>query len=121
MVVYVAGPYRAPTVWQVTRNIERAREAGLEVAKLGAVPLVPHMTCALYDGEQSDEFFLAAALELLRRSDVVLVLPGWERSSGTRGEIAEAGRRRIPVLFSVDGLRTWLAGDTRVVNVEAQL
>ena len=41
---------------------------------------------------------------LLRRSDAVVLCPGWEASSGTLAEIAEAERLLIPVYISADEL-----------------
>ena len=54
------------------------------------------------DGTESAQFWLAGTLELMRRCDAVLVLPGYSFSEGTKGEIAEADRLGLPVMFPHD-------------------
>ena len=50
--------------------------------------------------------WLEGDLEMLRRCDAVLVVPGWEKSSGTRAEIAEANACGIPVFYALEALQT---------------
>jgi hypothetical protein len=57
--VYIAGPYRAPTTWDVDQNIHRAREIGAIVAGLGAYPIIPHSNTAHMDGAADDVLWLA--------------------------------------------------------------
>lgn len=118
-IVYVAGPFRAPTAWRIEQNIRRAEELGLEVARLGAMPVIPHTNTRFFQGEGpddgADQFWLDGTLELLRRSDAVILVAGWESSSGTCAEVAEARRIGIPVFGrkkqldpDLDGLSKWL-------------
>lgn len=92
---YVAGAYRAPTSWGVECNITRAREVAAFLWANGFPALCPHTNTAHFSG--SDELFLAGTLEMLRRCDAVVLVPGWESSAGTLSEIAEAKRLGIPV------------------------
>mgnify|MGYP001163267039 FL=1 len=101
-VVYIAGPFRASDAWGVHSNVHRAECAAREVARLGAMPLPPHSIGAHMDGTESAQFWLAGTLELMRRCDAVLVLPGYSFSEGTQGEIAEAERLGLPVMFPHD-------------------
>lgn len=101
-VCYIAGPYRADTHRGVVENIRAAEAVAIEVWKLGYVALCPHMNSALFSGIAPEEVFLEGALELLRRCDMVVVVPGWERSTGTRAELDEAERRNIPVMYLED-------------------
>ncbi|MDT4890332.1 hypothetical protein FQZ97_1271600 [compost metagenome] len=39
-------------------------------------------------------------MELMERSDAVVLVDGWERSAGTRGEIARADAIRLPIFRS---------------------
>ena len=100
--VYIAGPYRGRDSWEVERNIFRARELGAEAASRGFMPVIPHANTAHFAG--ADEFWLEGTLELMRRCDEVWVLPDWTRSSGTRGEVAEALRLGLPVYHAGDPL-----------------
>lgn len=41
---------------------------------------------------------LAYAIELMRRCDIVYVVPGWRESTGCRAEVAEARNKNIPIV-----------------------
>ena len=112
-VAYVAGPYRAPTVRGIVENIRRAEEAALWLWRNGYAALCPHLNTALFDGACPDEVWLAGGLELLRRCDLVVLVPGWESSEGTRVEVAEAYRLGLPMHEWRDG-RLWQAGGAGV-------
>lgn len=104
-VVYVAGPYAARTLLGRIRNILRAWRVAAWVWHQGGVGICPHSMTALMDRAAPRRAFLEGDLELLRRaSDAVLVLPGWERSSGTQGEIREAERVGLPLFYWPDDL-----------------
>lgn len=66
--VYVAGPYRATTVWGVEQNILAAQAVGAQVLAIdGLHPVIPHMNTRQMEGIASDEQVLAGTLEMLRR------------------------------------------------------
>lgn len=119
-VVYIAGKYRAPTPWGVEQNIRAAEEVGARVIQAGHMPLIPHANTRHMEGLADDAFFLAGTMELLRRCDAVLLVPGWESSVGTRAEVIEANRLGLPVFdppgdspsamaFAISLLRDWAA------------
>lgn len=102
-VVYVAGPYRARTRQGIELNIQSARAVGLLCCKKGWSPIIPHANTGHLDALDpsiGDDFWLASTMELLRRADAVVLVPGWETSRGTRDEITEAQLRGIPVYYS---------------------
>jgi hypothetical protein len=107
-VVYVAGRFRGPTAWVIENNIRRAEEVAFDVSKLGAMPLTPHCNTRFFHGEGDDKFWLDGTMELLRRCDAVILVQGWEQSSGTRAEKAEAERLGLPVFTSLSELDWWL-------------
>jgi len=89
--VYLAGPYRADTRWDEESNVRRAEEVAYLVAQTGAFPVTPHANTRPYFADaQPPEFWLAATLELMRRCDIVVMLPGWSRSEGAKAERVEA-------------------------------
>jgi hypothetical protein len=112
-VIYIAAPYRADTPWQVENNVRRAETLGLVVAALDnlAVPLIPHSMYRYFNGEQTDEYWLKATMELLSRADAVLFEANWEKSKGACIEHEEAGRLELPRFYVEQGLgklRAWL-------------
>jgi hypothetical protein len=109
-VVYVAGPFRGRTHWEVAENIRNAERVALQVWKLGAACLCPHANTAHFQDEAADEIWLQGDLELLRRCDAVLLTPDWGRSMGARAERAFAEERGIPTFEQVSDLAAWLRG-----------
>lgn len=109
-VVYIIGPFRAPTHWEVEQNVRRAEALALEVANLGAMPLCPHANTRHFDGLLTDEFWLDGTMELGRRCDAAIVVDGWESSSWSKAEIADFDRRCATVFLNLKALAEWLAG-----------
>lgn len=97
LVVYIAGPFRGANAWAIECNVRRAETKALDAAGAGFIPLCPHTNTRFFHGTFSDQFWIDATLELLRRCDAVLLVPGWEASAGTRGEVDAAKRLGIPV------------------------
>ena len=97
--VYVAGPFSADDGWGVACNVHAAETAARAVLRLGAMPVTPHSIGARMAGTETQEFWWAGTLALMRRCDAVLVLPLYERSVGTLGEIEEAKRLRMPLFL----------------------
>jgi len=98
---YVAGPFRAPTPWQVEQNVRRAEEWSVVVARAGWVPVCSHTMYRHFDeldGVHS-EFWLGGTLELLRRCDAVVFVPGWMYSKGSCGEYALGNKLGMPMWF----------------------
>jgi hypothetical protein len=112
-VVYIIGPFRGKSNWDVQQNVRRAEAMALEVARLGAMPLCPHKNTENFDGLLTGEFWLEGTKELLRRCDAAIVLPGWPASAGSVGEIEEAAVRGIFIANNLDELRGWLEAKRR--------
>lgn len=100
-VIYVAGPYTAPTDWERKMNIYRAEQVTAALWGIGYFALSPHMTTAFFSGLCTEQVFIEGGLEFLRRSDMVVLVEGWERSGGTLGEIKEAIKLNIPIYGGV--------------------
>lgn len=101
-VLYVIGPYRAATVREVVENIRRAEAVALKYWQLGYVVICPHTNSALFDGAISDEVILRGDIEIMKRCDGVVILPGWQSSAGSIGEIKVAVERRLRIIFEDD-------------------
>ena len=116
-VVYVAGPFRAPTPWLIEQNVRTAEAASLEIWKLGAAALCPHTNTRFFQHSAPDEVWIEGTLELLRRCDaLVLVGDRWRESTGTVKELELAHRLGLPVFVFAEGtagererLSQWIA------------
>jgi hypothetical protein len=121
-VIYIAGPYRAPTPWQILQNIRAAQAVALQVWKLGAVAICPHANTALFDGEAPDDLWLDGDLELLYRCDALLCTEDYQRSSGARAEVRKATEWSKPIFTNVnhEAFPRWIHGWKIARRSEAQ-
>lgn len=108
-VVYVAGPFRGKSHWDIAENVRNAERLALEVWRRGAVAICPHANTAHFQDAAPDHVWLDGDLELLRRSDAILMTPDWERSTGARAERDFAVAHSIPVLYALLELDVWLS------------
>ena len=108
--VYIAGPFSGKDGWEIAENVHAANRLAREVARMGAMPMTPHAIGAQMAGTETQDFWLAATLEMMRRCDAVLFTADWQRSAGARGEHEEAVRRGMPMFYSTGALSLWLGG-----------
>ena len=106
--VYVAGKFTGPNSWAIEQNVRAAEDVGMQIALLGAMPVIPHSNTRFFHGTFTDEFWYEGTMELLRRCDAVMLVPGWQKSRGAQTEAAEAKRLGIPVFESLTGLQVML-------------
>ncbi len=112
LVVYLAGPFR-PYVddlgvrHTIASNVRRAGQKGIEIWRRGMVALVPHTLTYLDPKRQQQdggiagvapEVFMDGELELIRRSDLLVLMPEWRYSKGAIAEKEFAEQIGIPVL-----------------------
>lgn len=111
MVIYTAGPFRpteAGNMYETHQNIERAKLAALQIWRAGHVALCPHANTGLeFQGAAPDDVWLAGDLVLLERCDAILMLPGWEDSSGAKLEKAYAVDKGLSVFYTVPDAIAW--------------
>lgn len=106
LLVFVSGPYTAPTLRGVLDNIERAEAVGVDVIRAGHYPLIPHSLSngvheahTLVTGrELSWEWWMGWCEAQIARCDVVLK---YADSPGADREEAFAVGRGIPVIAHV--------------------
>lgn len=104
LVIYIAGPYRGASESEVFANILRARDCAAEVWKAGHIAICPHLNTMLMGGMLPDERWLEGDLEILKRCDGMMLVPGWESSSGSRRETGKAISFGIPIYESLSEL-----------------
>lgn len=111
-IAYTAGPYRSKTEWGLYNNIHTARGVAVILWGMGFGVICPHANTALFGGSvndnddvaDTDNIWLKGDIEFIKRAvDVLVVLPGWENSSGTKLEIATASVKNIPIIYWEDG------------------
>lgn len=118
-VIYIAGPFRAinphtgkSDAWRVQQNVMMAMTLALEVWKSGAVAICPHSNTMFFQDAHGvfDQVWLDGDLELLHRSDAVLLTPDWQRSRGATAEREYAIKLGLPVFESVGEFLVWMEG-----------
>jgi hypothetical protein len=108
MLIYVAGPYSAPTEEGRITNTEAAMRAGYEILRRGHAPIIPHLT-HFFDlwieqafGRREDgEFYMQWDFALLRACDGLIFLGP---SPGANRERALATELGIPIYESLNAL-----------------
>lgn len=119
-VIYIAGPFRGKSAWDIECNIRRAETLALEVWRFGCAALCPHTNTRFFQGAAEDAIWLDGGIELLRRCDAVLLVEGWENSSGTCEEIIAAVDAGIPVFASMNRLAIWIYHET-IAEVQQEI
>jgi len=107
--VYVGGPYRCSGKCGVDLNhMRRGLNMGMDVFLAGYYPFIPWLDYLLKligRGEELETKHLQDnGIAWLLVSDVLLIMPGFENSSGTLAEIEEAEKHGIPVVYSLEEL-----------------
>jgi hypothetical protein len=110
-VIYIAGPFRGPSAWDIESNIRRAETLALEVWRMGAAALCPHTNTRFFQNAAPDDVWLKGDIALLERCDAMLMTDDWQRSSGARAEHDHASFKRIPVFYELKALARWIATD----------
>lgn len=104
--VYVAGPYRASTEWEVEVNIRRAEAVALEIWKSGAACICPHKNTERFGGAADDETWLAGDREIVKRCDALVCVSGWQGSVGARREVEVARAYGLSVYETLEAYLT---------------
>lgn len=103
-VIYISSPY---TIGNCAKNVRVQIEAAHRIMDMGHCPIAPLLNHYLeVHRYRPDEDWMVCDLELVRRCDAVLRLPG--ESKGADRETALADELDIPVLRSWDELDLWL-------------
>lgn len=106
-VIYIAGPFRGKSHYEIHQNICRAEALALEVWRAGHAAICPHLNTAHFHGAADDSVWLEGDLEIMKRCDAVLMTPDWKRSAGAAAEKQEAEKAGIPVFESLAGLEDY--------------
>ena len=111
--VYVAGALSGPAL-QYLENMRRMMTISTRLFTMGISPYCPCLDFhfALMRQEMSEpipvQTFYQASIPWLAVSRAMLVLPGWDKSRGTQGEIEEAAHNFVPTFFLPSPLLNYL-------------
>ena len=75
---------------QIVENIDAAKAVAKAVWAIGLPAICPHLNTGMFDGVAPDDLWLRGDLEILRRCDCLVTVPGWERSEGASAEVHAA-------------------------------
>lgn len=85
--VYIAGPYRDSRGFYFSKiNIDNAEKAEIYYLSNGYSVFCPHKCYGGIDGAVPEPAIMASCMEVLKRSDIVVMLDGWQDSVGARAE-----------------------------------
>ncbi len=98
-VIYVAGKYRGASENEVYENIHHARTQALKLWHQNWCVICPHLNSSFMSCREDETEYLDGGLELVRRSDAIYMLSGWQASVGACAELAEADRLGLPVYY----------------------
>ena len=95
--IYVAGAYSGTDVITILNNMREGMRLATRVMLAGHAPFAPwldyHFQLMLRDGERlSVEDYYRYSIAWLDVSDCMLLVPGWEKSTGTAKERKRAER-----------------------------
>lgn len=116
-VIFLAGPFRGDGTNEAQKkNIEAARKF-VDIFINNDIPYYsPHMNidCELIGREYDASIFsMELNREMLDRSDALAVLPNWENSKGTIGEINYAEEKGFKIFYLdkdnfLEEIKNWL-------------
>jgi len=103
LLIYTAGPYRAQTPQEVDQNILTARGVAVKVWEKGHYALCPHLNANQFERlcGVPDSQWLKGDLIMLVRCDAILMVEGWEKSTGSKQELAHAIEHGLRVFYDL--------------------
>jgi len=99
MIAYIAGPYSSKygKLGEIV-NIIKAWRVAQKLWRQGLIVICPHANSALMTGLSLHEWYVRD-LKILGRCNIIVMLPGWERSAGARLEKDFAEQNGILVRY----------------------
>ncbi|OHD21603.1 MAG: hypothetical protein A2Y38_02155 [Spirochaetes bacterium GWB1_59_5] len=118
--IYIAAPFRGPDGFIVYQNVVRTEQVMYELIKRALAQgtpvavLCPHSMTFHFDRTFNDGYWLEATLEHMRRCDAILLVEGWAKSEGAKGEREEALAKGLPVFYNIREVLAWLRSREQV-------
>lgn len=108
-IIYVSGKYTG-TPEEVDVNIGMARSFSMEIWEMGYTALCPHLNTMHFERDCKCDYedYMDGDMELVKRSDAMFMVPGWEDSKGAVRERKGALALNKPVFTTLNQLEAWL-------------
>ena len=103
--IYITGPNVGSSYHQTEAYITYAREWAEKLARAGYAFYCPHLNTAHFDiiaPDVPEAFWREMNLNILRRCDAALLVPGWDNDEATRRDVEYAERWGVPVVLGID-------------------
>lgn len=101
---FISGAYSG-TPEEIERNLAKSSWVVEIATKAGWIPICPHIFWHPYAELQDYEFWLEGALGLIETCRILILVPGWETSSGVAKELELARELGIRILTVEELLR----------------
>ncbi len=103
MFIYISGPYSAPSNEIIEKNIMKARDAAIMIAKKGHYPFIPHTMMRGWEDvyKVSRESVTQICLKWLEKCDAIYILAS---SPGAELERHLAVRLNLQVYYNIDDI-----------------
>lgn len=103
-IAYISGAYRSKYgKIGILINIIRARRVAIKYWQMGYACVCPHMNTAMFNHGVTPDTFIEGCLAIIKRlhrkTDIMVMLPSWVHSEGSKLELALAKKRRLKVIF----------------------
>ena len=102
ILIYVAGPYSSNNLTVRDNYIANAERVSARLWELGFAVLCPHLNSRNFERITKVGYneFIEGYLTILRRCDIAIFLPGWQKSAGCLRELSFCKSRKIPAVFN---------------------
>ena len=98
-IAFISGPYRATNGKTVLENIRHAEKYAIKYWQLGYAVICPHLNTAFFDGLAEDHVWIDGDIEILKRCDVIVMIPGFDHSLGSVEELKIARDIGLEIIF----------------------
>ncbi|KKN65498.1 hypothetical protein LCGC14_0481020 [marine sediment metagenome] len=98
-VIFISGPYRAKTEWQLVENIRAAEAAAIKLWREGWAVFCAHKNSAHFGGVCDESNFLNGDIEILKRCDAIYMLKSWRASVGACVELEIAMGIDLEIIY----------------------
>ncbi len=100
-IVYIAGKYRALDTIGVVHNIQVARHYAEKYWNMGYAVICPHANSGWMEANVPEQILMEGDLDIIKRCDIIVMIPGWEDSVGAINEHATALQYGVKVIYEV--------------------